>query len=64
MIGPLRWGELLDKVDFSDGTLIKNLTKLKNKGILLHSDKRYEIDDHMLAAWLKYKREEDGFYPR
>jgi len=53
---PLKWGELLKKVDFSDGTLTKNLDKLKNKGILLHSNKRYSIDDHMLSAWLKYKK--------
>lgn len=61
---PLKWGELLKKVDFSDGTLTKNLNKLKNKGILLHSNKRYSIDDHMLSAWLKYKKEQDGFYPQ
>lgn len=61
--GPLKWNELLKKVNFSDGTLTKNLTKLKNKGILSHSDKYYKIDDHMLSAWLKYKKDEDGFYP-
>lgn len=61
--GPLKWNELLKKVDFSDGTLNKNLIKLKNKGILSHSGKLYKIDDHMLSAWIKYKKEQDGFYP-
>jgi AAA+ ATPase superfamily predicted ATPase len=62
--GPLKWGELVEIVDFSEGTLTNNLSRLKNKGILSHSNKQYVIDDHMLSAWLKYKKEEDGFYPQ
>ncbi len=54
--GPLTWGNLLDKVDFSDRTLTKYLNILKNKGILTHSDKKYKIDDHVLSAWLKYRK--------
>ncbi len=54
---------MLENVNFSDGTLTKNLTKLKNKGILSHFNKIYKIDDHMLLAWLEYKKEQDGFYP-
>ena len=61
--GPLKWSELLKNVDFSDRTLTNNLRKLKNKGILSHSHKIYMVDDHMLAAWLRYKKKEDGFYP-
>ena len=61
--GPLTWGNLLDKVDFSDRTLTKYLSILKNKGILTHFNKQYKIDDHMLSAWLKYRKENDGFYP-
>ena len=61
--GPLTWSALLDKVGFSDRTLTKYLNILKNKGILTHSHKKYEIDDHMLLAWLKYRKEHDGFYP-
>jgi AAA+ ATPase superfamily predicted ATPase len=62
--GPLKWSSLLDKVDFSEGTLNKNIIKLKNKGILSHFNKQYDIDDHMLSAWLKYKKEQNGFYPQ
>ncbi|MCE7699416.1 MAG: ATP-binding protein, partial [Methanobacterium paludis] len=61
--GPLTWGNLVDKVDFSDRTLAKYLSILKNKGIITHSDRKYKIDDHMLSAWLKYRKENDGFYP-
>jgi hypothetical protein len=59
----LNYGNLLDKVDFSDRTLSKYLYILKNKGILTHRNKKYEIDDHMLSAWLKYREKEDGYYP-
>ena len=61
--GPLTWGNLVDKVDFSDRTLAKYLSILKNKGIITHSDRKYKIDDHMLSAWLQYRKENDGFYP-
>lgn len=61
--GSLTWGNLLEKVDFSDRTLSKYLNTLKNKGILSHRKKMYGIDDHMLWAWLKYRKKEDGFYP-
>ncbi len=61
--GPLSWGDLLAKVDFSNKTLAKYVNIIKNKGILSHSDKKYMIDDHMLSAWLKYKKDQDGFYP-
>jgi len=62
--GPLKWSDLLREVDFSDRTLTKNITKLKNKGILSHFNKQYAIDNHMLSAWLKYKKAQDGFYPQ
>ena len=62
--GPLKWSDLLGEVDFSEGTLNKNIIKLKNKGILSHSSKQYNIEDHMLSAWLKYRKEDDGFYPQ
>ncbi|UTB32504.1 MAG: ArsR family transcriptional regulator [Methanobacterium sp. ERen5] len=60
----LKWSELVDEVDFSQRTLANYLSKLKNKGIISHSKKEYKIDDHMLSAWLKYRKEEDGFYPQ
>jgi len=62
--GPMKWSNLLGEVDFSDRTLTKNIVKLKNKGILSHFNKQYGIDDHMLSAWLKYKKGQDGFYPQ
>ncbi|MEL7671873.1 ATP-binding protein [Methanobacterium sp.] len=61
--GPLNWSDLLSKVDFSNKTLAKYVNIIKNKGILSHSGKKYMIDDHMLFAWLEYKKERDGFYP-
>ena len=61
---PLKWGELLDKVDFSEGTLTKNLAKLRNRGIIFHSSNKYGIEDHMLSSWLKYMKEKDGYYPQ
>ncbi|KAF5083936.1 ATPase domain predominantly from Archaea [anaerobic digester metagenome] len=61
--GPSTWSELLSEVEFSNRTLAKYVNVLKNKGILSHSNKKYTIDDHMLYAWLKYKKENDGYYP-
>jgi AAA+ ATPase superfamily predicted ATPase len=61
--GPLSWSELLTKIEFSNKTLAKYANILKNKGILSHSNKKYVIDDHMLYAWLKYKKENNGYYP-
>ncbi len=61
--GPLSWSELLARVDFSNKTLAKYVNIIKNKGILSHSGKKYMIEDHMLSAWLGYKKERDGFYP-
>ncbi len=61
--GPLTWSNLLTKVDFSNKTLAKYANILRNRGILSHLNKKYMIDDHMLLAWLKYKKEKDGFYP-
>jgi predicted transcriptional regulator len=62
--GSLKWNELLTKVNFSDGTLIKNLAKLKNKGIIYHLGNEYRVEDQMLSSWLKYMKERDGFYPQ
>lgn len=61
--GPLSWNDLLAKVDFSNKTLAKYVNIIRNKGILSHLDKKYMIDDHMLSAWLEYKKDRDGFYP-
>jgi len=61
--GPLSWSDLLAGVDFSNKTLAKYVNIIKNKGILSHSGKKYMIEDHMLSAWLGYKKERDGFYP-
>ncbi|MBP2046650.1 hypothetical protein [Methanobacterium aggregans] len=61
--GPSTWSELLSEVEFSNRTLAKYVNVLKNKGILSHSNKKYTIDDHMLYAWLRYKKENDGYYP-
>jgi AAA+ ATPase superfamily predicted ATPase len=61
--GPLSWSDLLTGVDFSNKTLAKYVNIIKNKGILSHADKKYMIEDHMLSAWLEYKKERDGFYP-
>ena len=61
--GPLSWNDLLAKVDFSNKTLAKYVNIIRNKGILSHVDKKYMIDDHMLSAWLEYKKDRDGFYP-
>lgn len=61
--GPLRWSELTTKIDFSSKTLAKYVNIIRNKGIVSHFDKKYMIDDHMLYAWLKYKKEINGYYP-
>lgn len=59
----LSWNELVSQVDYSNRTLLKYTNRLKNKGILSHVNKKYSIDDMMLQSWLKYRRENDGFYP-
>lgn len=59
----LKWNELLSRVDYSSKTLLKYTNRLKNKGILSHTGKKYTIEDAMLLSWLKYRKEKDGFYP-
>lgn len=59
----LGWNELLSKVDYSNKTLLKYTNRLKNKGILSHVNRKYVIEDIMLRSWLKYRRENDGYYP-
>lgn len=59
----LRWKELSEISDFSKGTIIKYINKLKNKGIVSHSNSLYTIEDYMLSAWLKHRKNEDSFYP-
>lgn len=61
--GALSWIELLGRVEYSNKTLVKYTNRLKNKGILSHLDKKYAIEDLMLTSWLKYRKENDGFYP-
>jgi hypothetical protein len=61
--GALSWSELLSRVDYSNKTLLKYTNRLKNKGILSHIDRNYTIDDMMLRSWLKYRQENDGYYP-
>lgn len=61
--GALNWSELLSQVDYSNKTLLKYANRLKNKGILSHIDRKYTIDDMMLRSWLKYRQENDGYYP-
>lgn len=61
--GALSWSELLSRVDYSNKTLLKYTNRLKNKGILSHIDRKYTIDDMMLRSWLKYRQENDGYYP-
>lgn len=59
----LKWNELVAKINFSEGTITKNLKKLKNKGIISNIGSQYKVDDYMLLTWLKYRKEEDSFYP-
>lgn len=59
----LTWEELLSRVDYSNKTLLKYTNRLKNKGILSHTNRKYAVNDVMLRSWLKYRRENDGFYP-
>jgi AAA+ ATPase superfamily predicted ATPase len=61
--GALNWSELLSQVDYSNKTLLKYANRLKNKGILSHINRKYTIDDMMLRSWLKYRQENDGYYP-
>ncbi len=61
--GPQTWSELLEKVDFTRGTLAKYLDILKNKGLISSDEKRYLLDDHLLEVWVKNKKISDGYYP-
>lgn len=61
--GPQNWKDLIDKTKMATKTLSKYLNSLKNKGIISHSKKLYKVEDHMLSAWLKHRKETDGFYP-
>ena len=60
--GPQSWNDSL-KIKISTKTLTKYLNLLKNKGIITHSERLYKVEDHILSAWLKYRKEKDGFYP-
>ena len=59
----LKWKELIEKLSLSEGTITKNLKKLKNKGIISHTDSFYKVEDYMLSAWLKHRKDEDSYYP-
>ncbi|MDR2967485.1 MAG: ATP-binding protein [Methanobacteriaceae archaeon] len=59
----LKWKGLIEKTSFSEGTITKNLKKLKNKGIISNNNSFYKVDDYMLSAWLKHRKNEDLFYP-
>jgi len=59
----LRWNELVEKIDLSVGTISKNLKKLKNKGIISNVNSYYKVEDYMLLAWLKHRKNEDSYYP-
>jgi DNA-binding MarR family transcriptional regulator len=59
----LQWKELLEKIDYSHGTLAKNLNKLKNKGLINNLNSNYSIEDNMLETWLKNRKNEDSVYP-
>ena len=61
--GPQSWKNLSDKSHLSSKTLIKYLNFLKNKGIIIHSERMYKVEDYMLSSWLKYKKKVNGFYP-
>jgi len=60
---PLKWNELVEKISFSEGTITKNLKKLRNKGIISNISSLYKVEDYMLSAWLKYRKDEDSYYP-
>jgi predicted AAA+ superfamily ATPase len=62
--GPQNWTELIGNVDVSRATLAKYLDVLKNKGIIiLQDEKKYAMGDLMLDAWLKHRKDLDGYYP-
>jgi Cdc6-like AAA superfamily ATPase len=61
--GSLKWSELVEKIGFSQATITKNIKKLRNKGIISNINSFYKIDDYMLSAWLKYRKNEDSYYP-
>lgn len=61
--GPQNWKILSDKTQLSSKTLVKYLNRLKNKGIVTHTNKIYKVEDHMLFVWLQRKKETEGYYP-
>ncbi|MDR3223367.1 MAG: ATP-binding protein [Methanobrevibacter sp.] len=61
--GALKWNQLIKKITISQGTITKNLKKLKNKGIISHTNSLYKVEDYMLVSWLKYRKNQDSYYP-
>jgi hypothetical protein len=61
--GSQTWTQLLENTGQSRGTLTKYLDIIKNKGIVTIENKKYSIGDLMLEAWLKHRKELDGYYP-
>jgi hypothetical protein len=59
----LKWNEIVEKISLSQSTITKNLKKLKNKGIITNVNSTYRVEDYMLSAWLKYRKDEDSYYP-
>ena len=59
----LKWNEIVEKNSLSQSTITKNLKKLKNKGIISNINSNYKVEDYMLSAWLKYRKNEDSYYP-
>ncbi len=61
--GPQTWKDLSERSEFTPKTLSKYLDSLKNRGIITHLNRKYQVDDHMLSSWLKYRKEKDGYFP-
>jgi len=59
----LKWNQLTQKINISEATIAKNIKKLKNKGIISNNNTYYQVDDHILASWLKFRKNEDSYYP-
>ena len=61
--GESKWTNILNDIGISKSTLTKNLSNLKNKGIIEYNKPYYFIYDNMLKTWLLEEKERNGFYP-
>ena len=60
---PLKRIDIAKYVGMASGSLSRPLTNLQNQGVIMMNDGLYNLNEPMLAKWLKYEYDKTGVYP-